>query len=173
MQSKAQTPGQYLEALPVERKSAIEKVRQVILDNLPPGYQESVGAGMLMYGVPLSRFPNTYNGHPLCYVALASQKNYMALYLMTVYGDKKTEEWFKAEFKARGKKLDMGKSCVRFKTLDDLPLDVIGDVVSRVPMEKWISLYEQSRKPARTSRPARAAGGTRAGGAKARQRPER
>ena len=78
----------------------------------------------------------------------------MALYLMTVYGDKKTEEWFRAEFKARGKKLDMGKSCVRFKTLDDLPLDVIGDLVSRVPMEKWISLYEQSRKQARTSRPA-------------------
>jgi hypothetical protein len=173
MQSKAQTPGQYLEALPVERKSAIEKVRQVILDNLPPGYQESVGAGMLMYGVPLSRFPNTYNGHPLCYVALASQKNYMALYLMTVYGDKKTEEWFRSEFEARGKKLDMGKSCVRFKTPDDLPLDVIGDLVSRVPMEKWISLYEQSRKQARTSRPARAAGGTRAGGATARRRPER
>ena len=91
MQSKAKTPGQYVEELPLERKAAITKVRQVILDNLPPGYQESVGAGMLMYGVPLSRFPNTYNGHPLCYVALASQKNYMAVYLMTVYGDKKTE----------------------------------------------------------------------------------
>jgi hypothetical protein len=173
MQSKAKTPGQYLEALPLERKTAIEKVRQVILDNLPQGYQESVGAGMLMYAVPLSRFPNTYNGQPLCYVALASQKNYMALYLMTVYGDKKTEEWFRSEFKARGKKLDMGKSCVRFKTLDDLPLDVIGNVVSRVPMEKWISLYEQSRKPSRTSRPARAARGTRVGGARARQRLEK
>lgn len=168
MQSKAKTAKQYLEDLPLERQSAIKKVRQVILDNLPPGYEESVGAGMLMYGVPLSRFPGTYNGQPLCYVALASQKHYMVVYLMTVYGDKKTEQWFRAEFKARGKKLDMGKSCVRFRTLDDLPLDVIGEAVARVPMEKWISLYEQSRKPVRTSRTTRAAGGTRAGAARAR-----
>jgi hypothetical protein len=168
MQSQAKTAKQYLDELPPERKAAITKVRQVILDNLPKGYRESFGAGMLMYGVPLSRFPNTYNGHPLCYAALASQKNYMSVYLMTVYGDKKTEQWFRTAFKTRGKKLDMGKSCVRFKTLDDLPLDVIGEAVALVPMEKWISLYEQSRKPSRTSRAARAAGGTRAGAAKAR-----
>jgi hypothetical protein len=168
MQSQAKTAKQYLDELPPERKAAITKVRQVILDNLPKGYRESFGAGMLMYGVPLSRFPNTYNGHPLCYAALASQKNYMSVYLMTVYGDKKTEQWFRTEFKTRGKKLDMGKSCVRFKTLDDLPLDVIGEAVALVPMEKWISMYEQSRKPSRTSRAARAAGGTRAGAAKAR-----
>jgi hypothetical protein len=168
MQSQAKTAKQYLDELPPGRKAAITKVRQVILDNLPKGYRESFGAGMLMYGVPLSRFPNTYNGHPLCYAALASQKNYMSVYLMTVYGDKKTEQWFRTEFKTRGKKLDMGKSCVRFNTLDDLPLDVIGEAVALVPMEKWISLYEQSRKPSRTSRAARAAGGTRAGAAKAR-----
>ena len=121
-----------------------------------------------MYGVPLKRFPDTYNGHPLCYAALASQKNYMSVYLMNVYGHKETEEWFRAAFKTRGKKLDMGKSCVRFKALDDLPLDVIGEAVAKVPMEKWITLYEQSRKPSRTSRPTRAAGGTRAAAAKAR-----
>lgn len=168
MQSKATTVKQYLDDLPPERKAAIKKVRQVILDSLPPGYEETVGAGMLMYGVPLKRFPDTYNGHPLCYAALASQKNYMSVYLMNVYGHKETEAWFRAAFKTRGKKLDMGKSCVRFKTLDDLPLDVIGEAVGKVPMEKWITLYEQSRKPSRTSRPIRAAGGTRAAAAKAR-----
>jgi hypothetical protein len=168
MQSKAKTAREYLEELPADRKAAIKKVRQVILDNLPAGYKESVGAGMLMYGVPLSRFPDTYNGQPLCYAALASQKNYMSVYLMNVYGHKETEQWFRSAFKSRGKKLDMGKSCVRFKTLDDLPLDVIGEAVSRVPMETWVSLYEQSRKPARTRRAARPSGGTRAEGARAR-----
>ena len=93
----------------------------------------------------------------------------MAVYLMSVYGDKKTLDWFRGRFKASGKKLDMGKSCVRFKTLDDLPLDVIGETIAKVPPEKWISLYEQSRMKARTSRPARAAGGTRAGAARARR----
>jgi len=162
------TATDYIESLPTERRTAIEKVRQVILDNLPEGYQESVGAGMLMYGVPLSRFPNTYNGQPLCYAALASQKNYMSVYLMSVYGDKKTAQWFRSRFKDAGKKLDMGKSCVRFKALDDLPMDLIGEVIAKVPVDRWISLYEQSRKQARTSRPKRASGGTRAGATRAR-----
>jgi uncharacterized protein DUF1801 len=169
VKSAAVTPSRYLESLPADRKAAIAKVRKVILDNLPDGYKETVGMGMLMYGVPLSRFPNTYNGQPLCYAALASQKSYMSLYLMNVYGHKPTEDWFRASFAAQGKTLNMGKSCVRFKTVDDLPLDVIGEAIGKIPMEKWISLYEQSRAtPRAASRPARAARATRAGAAKAR-----
>jgi Domain of unknown function (DU1801) len=162
------TPQQYLASLPDERRTAIEAVREVILDNLPKGYEESIGMGMLMYSVPLSRCPDTYNGHPLLYVALASQKNYMSLYLMSVYGHKPTEQWFREQFKARGKKLDMGKSCVHFKTIDDLPLDVIGETVAKVPVDTWVSLYQQSRKKPAAARAKGAGGGTR--GAKAKVR---
>jgi hypothetical protein len=127
-----------------------------------------VAAGMLTYVVPFSRLAETYNGHPLWYAALASQKNYMALHLMVLYGDAGTEQWFRAQFKARGKKLDMGKACVRFTSLDDLPLDVIGQTIAKVPIDTWITVYQQSRAKARASRPARAAGGTRAAAAKVR-----
>jgi Domain of unknown function (DU1801) len=161
------TPAAYVKTLPPERQEAIQAVRKVVLDNLPEGYEEIVLGGMLMYSVPLSRLPDTYNGHPLAYVALASQKNYMSLYLMSVYGHKPTEQWFRDQFKARGKKLDMGKSCVRFKQVDDLPLDVIGEVVARIPMEKWISAYQQARTPA-ASRSKQSARGTRGGAARAR-----
>ena len=101
---------------------------------------------MLNYGVPLSRFPNTYNGQPLCYAALAAQKNYCSLYLMSVYGDKPHEARLREGFAAAGKKLDMGKSCVRFRSPDDLPLDVVGELIASVPVEKWIAVYEKSRK---------------------------
>jgi len=168
MKRAAQTPAQYLGSLPPDRRGAIETVRRVILDHLPKGYEEIVGMGMLMYSVPLTVLSDTYNGHPLCYVALASQKNYMSIYLMSVYGDKPTEAWFRTQFEARGKKLDMGKSCVHFKTVDDLPLDLIGETVAKVPMEKWVSLYRQSRTKAKASRPARSARGTRAARARAR-----
>ena len=164
----ATTPAAYVKSVAPDHRDAIQAVRQVILDNLPKGYEEMVLGGMLMYVVPLSRLSDTYNGHPLCYVALASQKNYMSVYLMSVYGDKPTETWFREQFKARGKTLDMGKSCVRFKRLEDLPLDVIGETVSRVPMEKWVSVYQQSRKKPAAARRGRSGGGTRAAGARAR-----
>jgi Domain of unknown function (DU1801) len=163
-----QTAAEYLASLPPDRRKSIAAVRKVILGNLPKGYEESIGIGMLMYCVPLSRCPDTYNGHPLCYVALASQKNYMSLYLMSVYGHKPTEQWFREQFKARGKKLDMGKSCVHFKTLDDLPLDVIAETVARVPVDTWVSLYQQSRKKPAASRAKAAGAGTRGVKAKAR-----
>jgi hypothetical protein len=164
----ATTPAAYVDSVAPDHRDAIQAVRQVILDNLPEGYEEMVLGGMLMYVVPLSRLSDTYNRQPLCYVALAAQKNYMSVYLMSVYGDKPTEKWFREQFKARGKKLDMGKSCVRFKRLEDLPLDVIGETVSRVPMEKWVSVYQQSRKKPTASRRGRSGGGTRAAGARAR-----
>ena len=147
MQNKtAKTPDEYLNDLPAERRDAIAAVRAVVRKNLPKGFAEFVSFGMLNYAIPLSRFPNTYNGQPLCYVALASQKNYCSLYLMSVYGDKKHEAKLRDGFKAAGKKLDMGKSCVHFKSPDDLPLDVVGDLIASVSAEKWIEIYEASRK---------------------------
>ena len=145
MAKKAATVAEYLDGLTPERRDAIEQVRKVILDNLPKGYQESLTYGVLSYEVPLSRLPDTYNGQPLSYVALGSQKNYMSLYLMNIYGDPKAAKWFKSAYKAKGKKLDMGKSCVRFKTVEDLPLDVVAEVVGRTPMEDWIRIYRESR----------------------------
>ncbi len=147
MQSKAKTVAAYLKELPADRREAISAVRKVILENLPKGYQEAMLWGMITYAIPLKTYPNTYNKQPLCYAALASQKNHMAVYLMNVYGHKPTEKWFRQSFKAAGKRLDMGKSCVRFRKLEDLPLDVIGEAVSRTPAEAYIRFYEKSRKP--------------------------
>jgi len=166
--SLAATPSAYLQSLPPDRRAAMQQVRKVILAHLPKGYEEQMLAGMLAYVVPLSRLADTYNGHPLMYAALASQKNYMALYVMSVYGHAPTGQWFRAQFKARGKKLDMGKSCVRFKTIDDLPLDVIGETIAKVPIDTWIRVYQQSRTLTAASRTAKGARGTRAGAAKAR-----
>jgi hypothetical protein len=137
---------EYLEAIPEERKEAMHTVRNIVLSNLPEGYEECFAYGMIGWVIPLKRYPVTYNKQPLTLAALASQKNYMSLYLMTVYGDKATEEWFKDEFKKSGKKLDIGKSCLHFKKLDDLPLDVIAKVISRVPVENYIKKYEASRR---------------------------
>jgi sugar/nucleoside kinase (ribokinase family) len=146
VQSKANTVADYLAQLPAERRQAIEAVRAVILENLPTGYEESMQFGMIGYAVPLSRYPKTYNGAPLNYAALASQKNHMAVYLMGCYGDEKLARWFETEFEKAGKKLDMGKSCVRFKKLDDLPLDLIGEAVARMPVDDFIALYERTKK---------------------------
>jgi uncharacterized protein YdhG (YjbR/CyaY superfamily) len=146
MPKKAATVAQYLAGLPPDRRAALEQVRSVILENLPKGYQESMTWGIPSYEVPLDVLPETYNGKPLGYAALGSQKNYMSLYLMNVYGDKKTEQWFRSAFEARGKKLDMGKSCIRFKKVDDLPLDVVGEAISRTPMDAWVRMYRSSRR---------------------------
>ena len=147
MQNKtAKSPEEYLDDLPADRRDAIATVRAVVRKHLPKGYAEFVSWGMLNYGIPLTRFPNTYNGQPLCYAALAAQKNYCSLYLMSVYGDKKHEAKLRDGFKAAGKKLDMGKSCIRFKSSDELPLDVVGELIASVSVEKWIAIYEASRR---------------------------
>jgi hypothetical protein len=135
----------YLNSIPEDRKEPVRAVRKIILDNLPEGYEECFAYGMIGYVIPLKRYPVTYNKQPLMMAALASQKNYMSLYLMTVYGDKSTGEWFAGEFKKQGKKLDKGKSCIHFKKLDDLPLDVIAKAIARVPVEKYIEKYELAR----------------------------
>ena len=144
--SRAQTVEDYLAELPEERRKAIAAVRKVILKNLPKGYKETMQYGMISYIIPLEKYPDTYNGQALALASLAAQKNFMSLYLMSVYGNKETEKWFKQSFEERGKKLDMGKSCVHFKKVDDLPLDVIGETIARVPVKELISLYEASRK---------------------------
>ena len=143
--SEAATVHEYLAELPSDRREAIAAVRSVVLDNLPAGYEEVMQSGMIGYVVPLSTLPKTYNGQPLQYAALASQKNYMSLYLMNVYGNEQAEKSFAEGFRARGKKLNMGKSCVRFKRLDDLPLDVIGETIASTSVVEHIRVYEESR----------------------------
>jgi hypothetical protein len=144
--SKASTVEAYLEELPEDKRAVVAAVRDVILQNLPAGYEEAMNWGMISYEVPLERYPKTYNGQPLAYLALAAQKNYFVLYLMGVYQDSELDTWLKDEFKKAGKKLDMGKSCLRFRKLEDLPLDAVAGVVAATPPEAYIELYEASRK---------------------------
>ncbi len=149
MQSDAATVDAYLAELPGDRREAIEAVRQTILDNLPDGYEERMEFGMIGYVVPLARYPKTYNKRPLVFAALASQKRHMAVYLNNVYGDPDTLAWFTSAYEARGKRLDMGKSCVRFKRIDDLPLDVIGETIARTSVDDFLAFYENARSKAK------------------------
>ena len=146
--STAATVEAYLQELPAERRAVIEQVRQVILDNLPPGYEEAMNWGMISYEVPLARYPKTYNKKPLSYLALAAQKHFYTLYVMAAYAGSMQEDWLKEQFAAAGKKLDMGKSCLHFRTLDDLPMDVIAETVGMVSVDEFIAQYEKSRQKA-------------------------
>ena len=145
MKSKAKTVGAYIAGLPEDRRPAIKALRTLVNRRVPKGYRESMGWGVITWSIPLKRFPDTYNGQPLCYAALASQKNYLALYLMCAYGDGTQRQKLEDGFRKAGKKLDMGQSCIRFQSLDDLPLHVIGDVVASVTPEKYIAVYRESR----------------------------
>jgi uncharacterized protein YdhG (YjbR/CyaY superfamily) len=143
----APTVAQYLKDLPAERRKVMARVRATIRAHLPNGYEEAVNFGMIAWQVPLSRYPDTYNKQPLLYVALAAQKNNYAVYLNAVYGDPALDAWWRAGYIKAGKKLDMGKSCVRFKTLDDLPLALLGDCIAKVPVERYIARYEEVKGP--------------------------
>lgn len=152
VKSAAATPEAYLANLPPERRVVIAAVRQVVLANLPPGYRESMNWGMISYEVPLERFPTTYNKQPLMYAALAAQKNYCSLYLNSVYqagidglNDQSAEAQLQEEFALAGKKLNMGKSCLRFKKAEDLPLEAIGRVIARTSVEEFVAGYQRSR----------------------------
>lgn len=136
----------YLAHLPTDRRIAMETVRGVIRRNLPSGYEEALAGKIVVYQVPLARYPDTYNGHPLWYTALASQKNYLSLYLMSAYGDSAHARQLREGFKAAGKKLDMGKSCIRFRTAADLPLDVIGKLIGSMPVDRWVEIAKSARK---------------------------
>ena len=140
----------YLEELPRERREALQEVRKVVLDNLPAGYVETMNWGVITYEIPLERYPDTYNKRPLMYAALASQKHHMSLYLMCVYSHKESRIRFEEKFKARGKKLNMGKSCVRFKKVEDLPLDVVGETIAGTSVDAYIRIYQESRTKRKT-----------------------
>lgn len=146
MRSNATTVDEYLAGLPPERRATLERVRDVIVRNLPEGYSESMSFGMISYGIPLERYPNTYNKQPLGYVALAAQKNYNALHLLSVYQDSEAEKQLRAAFDAAGLKLDIGKSCIRFKRAEDLPLPAIGELIAATPPAAHIAAYEAARK---------------------------
>ena len=145
-QSDAQTVDEYLDELTPDRREAIATVRSLILDHLPEGYVETMQYGMMGYVIPLDRYPVTYNRQPLGYIALASQKNYMSLYLMGIYGDQETQRWFAERYRTSGKKLNMGKSCLRFRKPEDLPFDLIGEAVARTTVADFIEQYEASRR---------------------------
>lgn len=143
--SKEQTVAGYLASLPPDRRKAIATVRKEIKRNLPKGFAEGMLYGMISYYVPPSKLGETYNGQPLCIAGLAAQVQYNAVYL-NVYADPKTERWFKDEYRRSGKRLDMGKSCVRFKTLDDLPLELVGEVIAMTSMEDYVGQYLDSHR---------------------------
>ena len=150
--SSAATVKEYLASLPDDRRKAMTEVRKVIRKNLAKGFEEGMQFGMIGYCVPLSRYPDTYNGQPLGVVALASQKSHMSLYLMCVYSDSELERAFLEGWKASGKKLNMGKSCVRFKKLDDLALDVIAETLSKVTVDDFLAQYEAVRANTKTGK---------------------
>jgi hypothetical protein len=146
MRSSAKTVAAYLKSLPADRRKVVAAVRKVIRARLPKGYAETMNWGMISYEIPLKAYPDTYNGQPLAYAGLAAQKGNYALYLMCVYARAGAVDWLKQAFKKAGKKLDMGKSCIRFRNLEDLPLEAIGTVIASTPMKEYVAFYEKSRK---------------------------
>ena len=149
MRSDAATVEEYLAELPDSRREAISTVRTVILENLPDGVEEAINWGMIAYEIPLARYPDTYNGQPLLYAALASQKNHMAVYLHSIYADPDTRAQFEEAYRESGKKLDAGASCVRFRTLENLPLNVVAKAVAAVDADTYIARYEKARGQSR------------------------
>lgn len=145
MRSDAKTVDEYLGSLPDDRRDAIDAIRRLILANLPEGFEEAMNGGMISYQVPLEIQPETYNGRPLTYAALASQKHHMALYLMSVYSDGGDAAAFKDAYRATGKKLDMGKSCVRFRRIEDLPLQLIGETIASTSVDDFVERIDRLR----------------------------
>ena len=150
MQSAALTPDQYISELPEDRKIAMEQLRKVVTDNLPAGFKEVMSYGMLGYCVPHEIYPNGYHCNPkdpLPFFAMASQKNSINIYHMMLYADKELHDWFVAEYPKHSKsKLDMGKSCIRFKKTADIPYDLIGELLTKVTVDQWIERYESNLK---------------------------
>lgn len=142
---KTVTVDDYIAEQPAERRAVVSAVRDLVRRNLPKGYAETTNGKFINYEIPLERYPKTYNGQPLAYIALASQKNYYALYLMGVYQNEELQKDLAASFKRAGKKLDMGKSCLRFRKLEDLDLDAVARAIASTPPEKFIADYEAAR----------------------------
>lgn len=150
MQSTATTPEAYIESLPDDRKSAMIKLREIIKANLPEGFQEGMGYGMMGYSVPHTTYPNGYHcdpKQPLPFLGMASQKNFIAVYHMGIYADKELYDWFVGEYPKHVKtKLDMGKSCIRFKKTDSIPYDLLAELFTKMTVEDWILRYESMLK---------------------------
>lgn len=145
MQSKATSVDQYLKEIPADRRNDINAIRGVLKTHLPEGYEEIMQYGMIGYVVPHRLFPAGYHcdpKQPLCFAGLASQKNHLSLYMMPLYGDSPELTWFETEWKKSGKKLNMGKCCIRFKKADDIPIDLIGKLVARWPVTRWTEIYQ-------------------------------
>jgi|WetSurMetagenome_2_1015567.scaffolds.fasta_scaffold905575_1 uncharacterized protein YdhG (YjbR/CyaY superfamily) len=145
MRSDAATVAEYLAGLPADRREALKKVRKVILKNLPKGYEEAMSWGMITYQVPLKTYPDTYNKQPLAYAALASQKHNMAVYLMGIYGDTARRKKFEAAYRKAGKRMDAGKVCVRFRKLEDLPLELVGETIAAMDVKTFVGLAIKAR----------------------------
>lgn len=142
-QSDAHTVEEYLLELPPDKREVVARLRSVILEHLPPGYRETMNWGMIAYEVPLERYPDTYNGKPLLYMALAAQKDHFAVYTTGIYMDPDGEAWVRAEFEQAGKKLNMGKSCIRFRKLENVPLGVIGKIAGGQTVEEFLEAYDR------------------------------
>ncbi len=150
MRSDAATPEVYISNLPEDRKSAISSLRKTILKNLPKGFEEVMNYGMIGYVVPHSIYPEGYHCSPelpLPFIHIASQKNFLALYHSGIYADKALNDWFVSEYSKRvPTKLDMGKSCVRFKNVAHIPYDLLGELCSKMTVDQWIAVYERNIK---------------------------
>lgn len=150
MQSTAVTTSEYLESIPDDRKQAMVKLRDAILKNLPEGFEEGMSYGMMGWAVPHSTYPQGYHcdpKQPLPFLGMASQKNFIAVYHMGVYADKELYDWFVSEYPKYVKtKLDMGKSCIRFKKMETIPYELIGELASKMTVQQWIDLYESAFK---------------------------
>lgn len=150
MQSSAKTSQEYMDSLPEDRKQAMTALRKIIKKNIPKGFKEVMQYGMIGYVVPHSLYPAGYHCNPkdpLPFMALASQKQFIAVYHMGIYSDKKLLAWFTKEYKKQATtKLDMGKSCVRFKKMDQIPLKLIGELVTKITLQEWIAIYEKNIK---------------------------
>ena len=146
MQIAATTPDEYFQLIPDDRKPAMNRLRQTILANLPKGFEETISYGMIGYVVPKTIYPAGYHCDPklpLPFLAIASQKQFVAFYHMAIYADKQLHDWFTAEYPKHSKlKLDMGKSCIRFKKPAEIPFDLIGQLVQKISVDKWIEMYE-------------------------------
>lgn len=141
--TKAKTVAQYLASLPPEKRKVVAAVRKTFKPYVPKGYEEKISWGMITYQIPLHRYADTYNGAPMMFASIGAQKHHYGLYLMCAYVNKETTDGIKRAFKKAGKKLNMGKACIRFKKLDDLPLDAIGKVVAKISVDKYIKHYEK------------------------------
>jgi len=145
------TVAEYLDSLLPDRRDVLCAVRDVVSGAMAAGYREGIAFGMVTWCVPLERFPDTYNGQPLGYVALAAQKRHYALYLMGLYADSEEAASFRQRWEAGGRRLDMGKSCLRFRRLDDLDLDLLAEVIAGTDVSSYLDRYQQARRQTRSS----------------------